>query len=433
MKLDFFDLAMMEEAGNPQEILRRVLSLDVSYSNAKKYLTGVRKYLEYKRGMVERGAPMNEMDEVEIKADGSLTTKRMVMLSEADALDPQRVMVLMGYDPLQWELVSCKTRRNYWDVTMKMGNKEEGYFAEKRTNHAYMCLLTVKPIQFMITTDYVRRLFAEMKAPKAKKFSYEPGNYLLEMPLMDFHLGKMGWGEETGDDYDMKIAAERWEQVVMEIVGKVKRYQLPIERVIFPVGQDFFHMDTTRNTTTKGTPLDSDTRWQKMYRRGIELLAWAVIELLNVAPVECMWVGGNHDQMLSYTATCYLDGYFREWEDVRVDLGAQPRKYVEYGRCLIGFSHGEDEGKRIEDMMQVEVPELWGRTRFREWHLGHLHKRQLMNEEGGVLIRRVSTISGTDAWAAKMGFKGSVLMGQAFVWDKDKGIDTVINAVVEEI
>lgn len=430
MKLDSFDLAMLEEAGDAQEILQRMLGLKVSYSNAKKYLTGVRKFLEYKREMVDSGIPMNEMDEVEHKADGSHTTKRMVMLSETDALDPQRVMELMGYDPLQWALVNCKTRRNYWDVSMKMGSKQDGYYAEKHTNHAYMCTLTVKPIQLLITSDYIRQLFAEMKPPKARKVVHQAGEYLLELPLMDFHLGKLGWGEETGQDYDMTIAAERWEQVVTQIVGKVKQFQLPIERVIFPVGQDFFHMDTTKTTTTKGTPLDSDTRWQKMYRRGIELLTWAVVELLEVAPVECMWVGGNHDQMLSYTATCHLDGYFREWDDVTVDLSAQPRKYVEYGQCLIGFSHGEDEGRRIEDMMQVEVPEMWGRTRFREWHLGHLHKRQLMNEEGGVLIRRISTISGTDAWAAKVAFKGSILMGQAFVWDKERGIDTIIQATV---
>jgi len=38
---------------------------------------------------------------------------------------------------------------------------------------------------------------------------------------------------------------------------------------------------------------------------------------------------------------------------------------VEFGKCLIGFTHGDKEKKRIFGNMQVEVPEAWGRTLYR--------------------------------------------------------------------
>jgi hypothetical protein len=41
-----------------------------------------------------------------------------------------------------------------------------------------------------------------------------------------------------------------------EIIGDVVKYN--IEKIIVPVGSDFFHVDTLGGTTTKGTPQDCD-------------------------------------------------------------------------------------------------------------------------------------------------------------------------------
>ena len=425
MPLDNFDANVLREKGLAQDIIKKIYNQDISQNSAKKYMAGIRMHLSHKGKLTKEDRPVSEMEEVVVKQDGSRTTTRMLLLSEEDQQQPTRIMQLMGYDPLQWELISCKSRRNYWDTTTKGADKE----AVKSTNHAFMVTLTVKPIQQMITVDIIKQAIANLVPVKLPKYAYQQGGCMLELPILDFHFGKLAWSPETGEDYDLKIAEKLYRDTVLDIIMRIKAYSLKIERIIYPIGQDFFHVDSTTNTTTAGTQLDVDTRWEKMYCKGIELLVWTIEQLRAIAPVECMYVAGNHDKMLSYCATVTLQAYYRNVEGVTVDISPAPRKYVHYGRCLIGYSHGKEEGKRIQFLMQVEQPEAWGASDYREWHLGDLHHEESM-ELGGIVIRRISAITKTDAWHAEKGFVGSVHKAQAFVWDKELGKVLTIDSVV---
>ena len=80
--------------------------------------------------------------------------------------------------------------------------------------------------------------------------------------------------------------------------------------------------------------------------------------------------------------------------------------------------------------MQIEQPQAWGETIFREWHLGHLHSEHA-KEVGGIIIRRISSITGTDAWHKEKGFIGAVRKAQAFVWDKELGKRLTIDSHVK--
>lgn len=431
MPLDNFDANVLRERGLAQDILKKIYDLDITQNSARKYLAGIRKHLEFKSKLQGEDRPVSEMEEVVVKKDGSRTTTRMLLLSEEDQQDPHRIMTLMGYDPLQWELISCKSRRNYWDTSMKLKDEDGIPFMDKATNHAFMVTLTVKPIHQMVTVDIIQQAVESLKAVALPKYEYKPGGLLLEIPILDLHLGKLAWGEETGeDDYDLKIAEKLYRSTVMDIIRRVKAYGFLIERIVFPIGQDFFHVDTPANTTTKGTAVDYDTRWEKMFTKGIELLAWAIEQLRAIAPVECMYVAGNHDKMLSYCATVTLKAWYRGVDGVRVDISPTVRKYVKFGRCLIGYSHGKEEGKRISYLMQVEEAEAWGKSDFREWHLGDLHHEEA-TETGGMVIRRISAITRTDAWHAEKGFIGAIRKAQAFIWDKEKGLQDIMNSVVK--
>jgi hypothetical protein len=353
----------------------------------------------------------------------------------------------MGYDPIQWTLVSATTRRASWDVTMKLradytkklydseGNwKESNVIAHEeatQTNYGYNVKITVKPIQNELTSEALKKIFEEMKPPPLIVYKYEPKKdaNMLVLPILDFHLGKLAWREETGEDYDMNIAERIYKQVVTDILERIIHANIAIDRIVFPIGQDFFHMDTIRNTTTGGTQMDSDTRWSKMYQRGVELLVWAIEQLRPIAPVECMYVAGNHDKMLSYFATYHLNGYYRNVDSVTVDISPTVRKYIHYGNVLIGMSHGKEEGRRISGLMQIEEPEAWGQSLFREWYLGDLHHEEA-KEENGINIRRLSAITATDAWHNEKGFKGAIKKAQAFIWSKERGNRHTINSIV---
>jgi len=105
---------------------------------------------------------------------------------------------------------------------------------------------------------------------------------LLEIKILDLHLGLLSWGAETGQDYDLKIAKEVFLEYVSKIVawGQV----MGCERILFPIGHDFFNSDTPENTTTKGTRQDEDTRWHKTFVEGWKVVRDALEVCLSVAP-----------------------------------------------------------------------------------------------------------------------------------------------------
>ena len=426
MKLDKFDQSVLQEIesspGDYIGILKRIYGIPlVSEGNARKKVSILKDHLTYKIKLQDSERVIGEMEETIITSTGSITTKRMLELSEEEEKsikkNPKLLLDKMGFDPLQWKIKSCKMRRNYWDVTIKNALKE----GKKHTNHAFAIELTVEPIQKALTSDDVARIFESLSAPTLKTYKREKrSGELLEVPIMDLHLGKLSWEPESGDDYDLKIAEELYKKTVSDIFDKVYLYNLNIEKIVFPIGQDFFHFDTSKGTTVKGTVMDTDTRWPKMYEKGIELVLWAIENLRQIAPVDVIYVAANHDKMMSFFLTHHVNAYFRNCKDITVDTLVYPRKYVVYGKNLIGYSHGSEEGKRIEVLMQNECPE-WSQTLWREWHLGHLHSEYSKEiSGGGLIVRRVSSITSRDLWHTEHGYK-AVRKAQAFVWNKTKG------------
>ena len=74
----------------------------------------------------------------------------------------------------------------------------------------------------------------------------------------------------------------------------------------------------------------------------------AIEEVSKIAPGKVVGFPGNHDQMLSYAAIVGLYQRYSESNNIIVDLSASPRKYILFGTSLIGYSHGDKEGKRLQ-------------------------------------------------------------------------------------
>ena len=428
--------------GNAKEKLLRLYGKDISYKSAAAYLAGIKLHLETIKRLEKNLETFDEeSQEISFNPDKTQTIKQEVYLTPEEAASPSKIMQKMGFDPMLWEVLSCKVISGSWDVAMKMVNTEvDGKKVIRKSkplinkNRKYSITLTVKPLGGNITFPQILSAFRELEPVDLVEYEYikdlnQNGSYLLELPIMDFHLGKLSWSGETGkEDYDLKIAEKLWRKTVDDLIFKSLAFG-NVEKIIFPVGQDFFHFDTPRTTTTAGTQMDSDTRWEKMFVKGIELLVWAIERLRKIAPVEVLWIPGNHDQMLSYAATVGLSQRYSSIESVTVDLSATPRKYRLFGKNLIGYSHGEKEGKRLEGLMQVEAPELWGKSIFREFHMGHLHT-ELTKTNNGIIFRRISAITATDSWHVENGFIGSVRQAQAFIWDRELGLQAILNSNV---
>jgi hypothetical protein len=277
--------------------------------------------------------------------------------------------------------------------------------------------------QFM---DDLKSLSPVVKS-KPNLSSLEPGK-LLEINIFDLHFGKVAWHEEVGENYNIDIATQRFNDCIDYFINTYKSFN--IEQILFPISNDFFNSDRSHpfNSTTNGTPQEEDTRWQNTFRKGRELLIQNIQKLSEIAPVIVKVIPGNHDYERSFYLGDSLQGWFHNNENVTIDNGASPRKYFTYGKCLIGLTHGNNE--KVTDLpmiMAQENPIEWAKTIYREFHLGHLHHKKetkfnATNELQGVMVRYMSSLSGTDSWHHKKGYIGARKSAEALLWDSEKGL-----------
>ena len=224
--------------------------------------------------------------------------------------------------------------------------------------------------------------------------------------IADPHLAKYAWSRETGGaDYDLTIASRLVKTAAEELMdwGDTNR---PAVRYIFALG-DVLHYDNPQGHTTGGTPQDRDTRLGKMLEEAADVLCGLVERSASQVETRVVMVPGNHDRASTLAMQLILAHHFRGCAGVSVDVEPAHRKYVEWGHCLIGLTHGDTARKRLGHLMQVERKEAWGRSRVREWHHGHLHNEAQTVTDGGITIRQHLSLSPPDSWHAAEGYVGA--------------------------
>jgi hypothetical protein len=245
---------------------------------------------------------------------------------------------------------------------------------------------------------------------------------MYEVAAFDVHLGKLCWKPETGTSYDLDIAARDFRWCTDELLHEPGR---ALDELVLPVGNDFYHYDNLAQTTTGGTPQDGDSRFPKMYATGVELWVELVERALalGIRRIRLVGVPGNHDRLATYTLICTLAAWFRSEPRVHVDTGPALRKYLRYGTNMLCWTHGSEE--KVTDLaviLATERPEMWAATQHREVHLGHLHtmKAAYGDSVHGVRVRRMPSISGTDAWHHMKGYADRRAM-EAYLFDYESG------------
>jgi len=178
------------------------------------------------------------------------------------------------------------------------------------------------------------------KYPKIKYIQHRDG-MLYEIAMPDIHFGRLTWREESGNDFDIKIA----EDAVRTTLSELLRYSnnFVIDKILLPIGNDFFNVNSKTNTTVRGTPQQEDTRWQKTFRAGRRLATEMIDTCTAIAPTDVLFIPGNHDEEKTFYLGDALECWYHNNKNVHIDNGAKSRKYYDFGKILLGFTHGDAE------------------------------------------------------------------------------------------
>ena len=245
---------------------------------------------------------------------------------------------------------------------------------------------------------------------------------LASFNLFDVHFGKLGWKPECGKDNDLRITEAAFRSAMAGLVDSVSPHE--IARSVIAVGNDYCHFDNLIGTTTSGTPMDTDGRLAKVVEVATTSMIRAVEDLVSRSDfVDVLYVPGNHDRLTSYFICRELAAYFRHCDRVKVDTDPAPRKYVQWERNFLGYTHGDGakDPKSLPIIMATEKPRQWAQSTCREWHIGHLHTARKfvtrdMDEHCGVRMRWMSALSGSDAWAHSQGFVNNTQAAEVYLY-----------------
>lgn len=328
----------------------------------------------------------------------------------------------------------CEIDTETWEIERWVANKwEMGHTDAKKQSHVRP-LFQIKAwlkrkVQQLAIRDEIAALVADAKRkiparPSVRtksRSATDASGYMLELAIPDLHIGKLAWATETGEaNYDSKIAERVFTDALEALLARTASYRF--DQIVFPVGNDLLNADNIQGTTTRGTPQTTDSRYQKSFALARRLMTDAIDRLRAIAPVHVLLVPGNHDTLTTWHLGDSLACYFHRTSDVQIDNDPRQRKYHQFGRVMLMFTHG-DKGKRPNYplVMATEQPDMWGATVHREAHTGHLHQLRV-EELHGVKVRISPALCPADAWHAEHMFTGNARAAEAFVWEKSEGL-----------
>lgn len=298
---------------------------------------------------------------------------------------------------------------------------------QRKTGFAWRVSFKEKVVP--IDAEKMLEVFIAHSAKHApKRFSVEPtkrgGKYLYHINCPDAHFGRLSWGRETGGaDSDLSIQETDYKGIVTKAMGQAPVDQ--IDRIMFLVGSDYFQTDTINDTTSAGTPQDTDSRWYKSFEVGCKVATDVIESLASRFHVDVIVSSGNHDVMRSVYMGFYLQAFFRKHPNVTIDNSPTQRKYYTWGKNLLGLTHGSEE--KITDLpmiMMREKQDIISQFKHLFWFIGHKHA-EAVRTINGVSIFTVPSMAAPDAWTASKGYVGNQRGAQSFLLDKDEGLVAV--------
>ena len=297
---------------------------------------------------------------------------------------------------------------NYWSKLLPNGKFTSSIFSKKKEAKDYTAEDFAK---FLVDykSNYIPQPQPEIQ--RAKLID-------VEISLSDFHLAK----RHIDGDNSPSVRCKRYFEAATNLIYDV-RALYDIDRIVFPISNDFFHTDNFQHATTNGTPQETIVDYAHEYELGFALLVDTIAMLKNVCKeLHVVLVQGNHDRTKSYYLAHALDVYFHADPNIYFDREHSVVKATMLGETFIGYHHGNC---KIEDLPLLfathpDYSVMFGCAKYREVHTGDKH-HYMAKEVKGVRIQQMPSLSGTDRWHQDNNFVHSVRAALALVYDKELG------------
>jgi hypothetical protein len=220
--------------------------------------------------------------------------------------------------------------------------------------------------------------------------------------LTDFHLGMMAWDEESGANWDIKIAEEK----LVRFFEVAIKQSPDANMAIFAQLGDFLHWDGLDAVTPQNKHvLDADTRFTKLVRVSIRVIRRVIKMLLEkYQNVTVIMAEGNHDPASSIWLREMLADFYQEEKRLTIDTNPDPYYCITWGKNCLFYHHGHKRNiNNIDAVMVSKFKKEFGVSDFIYAHIGHLHNLKV-KETNLMVIEQHRTLAAKDAYASRGGW-----------------------------
>ena len=287
-------------------------------------------------------------------------------------------------------------------------------------DHQWNIFEADKQKQFEMMVQAMESIADDLKPIKpAKPPKHSDADRMVVYPMGDPHIGMYSWAKEAGENFDVNIARHNLHGAMSYLADNTPSTDTAL---ILNLG-DFFHADNKSNTTTSGTPVDVDGRFAQV----LELGLLAMIDVIDIARNKHKRVIvhntiGNHDTHLAPMLAIALKAWFRDEPRVEIRDTAAIHHYEQFGKVLIGVTHGHTIKKGasgLDAVMATDRPVMWGESTKRYWYTGHIHSTNRA-ELTGCTWESFRNLPPNDAWHQGQGYRSGRDM-VAIVHHKEHG------------
>lgn len=350
-----------------------------------------------------------------MNADGSQSSEIRACIDSANLKDSDALLRLHGYDPARFELVSAKASQ--W------GSGDVPMYSSK------ISVVPKTDIGNEEIEEWWDRLDHNYQPACATKVSgWGDGDKMLLIPISDLHFNMLATMFNSGNVYNCEVAEKTFFHIIRDVLDETERFRF--RKIVFTIGGDQMDADNICNTTTRGTQQHCDKFYLDACEHMYAMTVKAVDLLASYAPVDVIYVPGNHDKDNGFKLAKYVDAWFRNDDRVHVDYSPRARHYYVFGKTLFVFTHDADV-KRLQKLIPDEARDVWSSVDYTEVFLQHLHSEALLSQENSMRIERLPSPVARSVWSDEMGYR-AVRQCKSFVYDEKYGRRAVIHTVIPE-
>lgn len=241
--------------------------------------------------------------------------------------------------------------------------------------------------------------------------------------IVDDHVNMKAFASETGEDWNLEKCLNVYTKAFNDLMALTPDTGVGM---LMNLGDQFHANDHMAVTPASKHKLDVDIPFADAARYVINLNRYRINEMLKKFDVvKVGGVRGNHDEdamVLLYEA---LRIAFENEERVEFDYSSSGQVAISHGKNMIGFDHG-DKGKpeTLAGNIANDYPELFGASKHRYIHTGHVHNDNEKDTWGAFLWRSHRTLSARDRYIASNKYHSPRTL-KSFVYDPEGGEKTI--------